>query len=719
MFLPVSGARAAQPLGAVTQLSGTAGCFTYTGTSEDGPGTCTRARGLATGESVAISPDGANVYALTGSDKFIPLEAGVVLFSRNPSTGALTQLSGTAGCLTPDGSSAAGPGTCTEARGFQHPGDFHDLVFTSDGRWAYMGANNDPTTHGGVLIFQRDPATGALTQLAGAAGCITTDGSSQDGAGTCQTDSTLNDGTGLSMSSDDRFLYVTDRGAIPWRVHVFARNTSSGALSEVQCISEAPAPAGCAPGRVLGFVDTLALSPAGTHAYSGDGFHGLSVFDRDPTTGLLTQKAGTAGCITDDCKDDTSTSTCAVGRVLYGTTSMAMSPDGATLYDSGNLDHGFSAFHVNGDGTLNQLSGTGGCVTIDGKDNTGASTCAIGRAISNTGGLAISPDGATLYVGGTSSSTPSGGFGVFSLDPTTGVATQLSGLPGCVTGDGSSNGTGTAGQCTDGTALSQGGGLAVSPDGHSVYQATGDANTAGLAAFAREAGPACQATSVTTAAGGSMTVPLSCSDADGDAVTRSVVSGPTHGTLSAINNAAGTVTYTPAAGFAGKDSFTFAASDGVNSSGPANVAITVVAPALSKLSIHPHRFSLAGRRVNGRCVPATKANKRNKPCRRAIKLHVSYVLNASDVVTFTVERQVPGRKVRGRCVTPTSKNRRQPRCMRLVAVRGKLTRSSTEGTNRFIFNGKLGGHTLGAGTYVLIATPAAGKPRKAAFLIVA
>src|SRR5438552_13626161 len=51
-----------EPLGTLTQLPGTAGCFTHDGASEDGAGTCSEARGLAEGESAAVSPDGANVY---------------------------------------------------------------------------------------------------------------------------------------------------------------------------------------------------------------------------------------------------------------------------------------------------------------------------------------------------------------------------------------------------------------------------------------------------------------------------------------------------------------------------------------------------------------------------------------------------------------------------------------------------------------------------------
>ncbi len=61
-LLTSSGIRSAAPLGALTQLPGTAGCFTHDGASEDGAGTCSQARGMAEAESAIVSPDGANVY---------------------------------------------------------------------------------------------------------------------------------------------------------------------------------------------------------------------------------------------------------------------------------------------------------------------------------------------------------------------------------------------------------------------------------------------------------------------------------------------------------------------------------------------------------------------------------------------------------------------------------------------------------------------------------
>jgi hypothetical protein len=254
--------------------------------------------------------------------------------------------------------------------------------------------------------------------------------------------------------------------------------------------------------------------------------------------------------------------------------------------------------------------------------------------------------------------------------------------------------------------------MSVSPDGSSVYQATVDPSNAGLAVYARETAPVCQPINAATAFGKPVTVTLHCSDADGDAVTRSIVQGPAHGTLSAVNNGTGTVTYTPAGGFSGADNVKFAASDGVNQSASATATISVQPqPALSILRVSPGKFSLTGRKVKGRCVKQTKKNNANKPCRLPIRLRVSFKLNVAATVTFTLERQVAGRKVGPRCVKPTSKNSKRRKCKRLVSMPGKVTRSGSTGVNSFIF----APHPLGPGSYVLIATPAGGKPQRVGF----
>jgi hypothetical protein len=68
-------------------------------------------------------------------------------------------------------------------------------------------------------------------------------------------------------------------------------------------------------------------------------------------------------------------------------------------------------------------------------------------------------------------------------------------------------------------------------------------------------------------------VTLTGADPDGDALTFTIVDQPVHGTLTGT---APDMTYQPADGFAGSDSFTFTASDAGSTSPPATVAIDVV-----------------------------------------------------------------------------------------------------------------------------------------------
>jgi len=83
--------------------------------------------------------------------------------------------------------------------------------------------------------------------------------------------------------------------------------------------------------------------------------------------------------------------------------------------------------------------------------------------------------------------------------------------------------------------------------------------------------PVANAQTVSTDEDSSVAIALTASDVDGDALTFSVSTPPTNGTLSGT---APNLTYTPAANFNGTDSFTFSASDGTTSA-VAAVIITV------------------------------------------------------------------------------------------------------------------------------------------------
>jgi VCBS repeat-containing protein len=80
---------------------------------------------------------------------------------------------------------------------------------------------------------------------------------------------------------------------------------------------------------------------------------------------------------------------------------------------------------------------------------------------------------------------------------------------------------------------------------------------------------------ITTAEDAAKTGQVTATDADGDALTFSLVSDPAHGTVEF--NADGSFVYTPDANYTGPDSFTFNASDGTAASNVATVSITVTA----------------------------------------------------------------------------------------------------------------------------------------------
>jgi len=106
--------------------------------------------------------------------------------------------------------------------------------------------------------------------------------------------------------------------------------------------------------------------------------------------------------------------------------------------------------------------------------------------------------------------------------------------------------------------------------------------------FNTNVAPVASSQSVTTNEDTPKAITLSATDANGQNLTFSIVSSPSHGTLGTLSApsctvTAGTstcttsVTYTPAANYNGADSFTFRANDGGLNSNTATVSITVTA----------------------------------------------------------------------------------------------------------------------------------------------
>jgi len=100
--------------------------------------------------------------------------------------------------------------------------------------------------------------------------------------------------------------------------------------------------------------------------------------------------------------------------------------------------------------------------------------------------------------------------------------------------------------------------------------------------------PGAQAVSVTTQQL-AIDIPLAGGDVDGGTLTFAIDSAPSQGTLGAIvvidgHNA--TVTYTPAGGAIGSDSFTYTVSDGLVTSTPATVDISITGTTVTLTAVH-------------------------------------------------------------------------------------------------------------------------------------
>ena len=95
------------------------------------------------------------------------------------------------------------------------------------------------------------------------------------------------------------------------------------------------------------------------------------------------------------------------------------------------------------------------------------------------------------------------------------------------------------------------------------------------------------------------------------------------------------------------------------------------------------------------------------PRRRGSGSHSSATVLAK--VVFTIQRKAKGRRVNGKCVPETAANRSHPRCTRYKSI-GSFKQAGDAGPNAKRFSGKIGKKRLAAGSYrvKLVATDSAG-----------
>jgi DNA-binding beta-propeller fold protein YncE len=364
--------------GALTQPQGKKGCVASMVGKAKGD-ECGPAIGLIAPNSVAVSPDGRTVYATSRSG------ASITTFHRSRKSGALKQLPPSAsGCI----SGLAIPG-CTLGRGVKWP----DVVVVSpDGKNVYVG----DFAGSGVTSFSRSAGSGALTQLAGTAGCIT-----EAGIEGCAKGVQMDHIEGMAINPSGKTVYAA--AAFGSAISILQREASTGALTQATngngCITVA-AVSGCAQGYQFAGVNALVVSPKGGNVYATSLTSNSVTMFRPTEAGGLTQPARPEGenipaglGNPEGCLVYLRAPGCSFGRAMSVPEGLALSPAGTNLYVTAFISGAMDVLDRNlKSGAVNQKPGERGCLA-----SPKVGGCAPGRALGLTGSVVVSPDGRNVY----------------------------------------------------------------------------------------------------------------------------------------------------------------------------------------------------------------------------------------------------------------------------------------------------------------------------------
>ncbi len=485
--------------------------------------------GCATASGDGLDDPNAVAVSSDGSSVYAASFSSVTEFSRNSSSGALTF----SGCIG-DGAE------CTATDPSDALRFVSSVTVSPDGRNVYAASADEDV----LAMFSRNASTGALTYT----GCI----GKLKGCTTTTPAEAVDDPFSVAVSADGSSVYAASEDSE--LIDVFSRNTSTGALTFAGCNGALAKCTPTKPADALDFPEAVALSPDGSSVYVGSFV--MDTFSRNSSTGALTS----TGCI-GDLAECTATTPAAAAE---GLESVAVSPDGSNVYATSVDSSVVDTFARN---TSSGALTFTGCIG-ELKECTATTPS---NAIDAPTSVAISADGSSVYA----ASSESNVIDVFSRNSSSGALT----FTGCI---------GKLAKCTattPGEAVSQPESVALSADGSSVYAASHDSDA--IDEFSRVLPPVlCANVAGSVAFDTPITIALSCTDADPVPLTLATVANPAHGTLGAISPS-GQVTYTPALGYSGPDSFSYMASDSQGSSNTATATLTIAAPAPSLLSLPP------------------------------------------------------------------------------------------------------------------------------------
>ena len=399
---------------------------------------------------------------------------------------------------------------------------------------------------GSVTAFARDVKTGSLTQLRGAAGCVR-----PGGDGGCASGVGLAGATALVIAPDGRSLYVAGKDANA--VASFSIDPVGGALLQLggkgACVRGGDDPGACLDGRALLGADALAISPDGAIVYAAaKDVDAVAVLQRDPTTGALSQQAGLTGCIR-----LSGGLGCATARSLAQPSALVIAPGGRDLYVASASGNAISVLQRDAaTGLLIQPAGTAGCI------GQGIADCTAAPLLTAPAALAMGPDGSSLTV----ATAGDGTLITLHRDTTSGLLAAVPAPSGCIS-------TTAAGGCQALGVLGPATSMAIAPAGDVLYAAA----STGLIALSRQTPPVCLKRELRAGVGVPTQILLPCTDPNGDALTYAIASKATHGVLAGVKG--GTVTYKPKPGFRGVDAFGIAVGDGSGAQTTATVTVRV------------------------------------------------------------------------------------------------------------------------------------------------
>jgi DNA-binding beta-propeller fold protein YncE len=252
-------------------------------------------------------------------------------------------------CVSETGSG----GDCVDGYALDAP---FDVAVSPDARNVYVASWGSHA----VAVFDRDLATGVLSQKLGTLGCVSESGT----GGLCADGVALEGPRGVTVSPDGNDVYATTDGSDA--VVVFDRDPATGTITQkagvAGCVSDSGSGGACTNGRGLDGAFDVVVSADGLSVFVTAGVsNALVIFDRNPATGALTQKAGKAGCIS-----DTGTGgECIDGRGLSGARRLAVTDVGPSVYVAAVGSSAVSVFDrspppydVDRDGQIDPLTDT-------------------------------------------------------------------------------------------------------------------------------------------------------------------------------------------------------------------------------------------------------------------------------------------------------------------------------------------------------------------------